>query len=565
MRTFRQQLFVLGAGVLALAAVHAVPAAGADEPAGVEAADVTSNAVEGEAGFGLRGDSGVSPKVAPTVEEEARFRIFDITVEGNTLLSPEELRDVLAPFVGPGKTATDVENARDSLEQYYHEEGFPAVLVNIPEQTVQNGRITLQAIESTVGRINVTGNRWFAAGLILNELPSLREGQVVYVPWIEQDLGRLAGVPDLKITPSMLPGREPGTVDVDLKVEDKLPLHASLELNNRNSLNTSAYRLNGMLRYDNLWQRLHSISTQFQTAPEEPSEVLVLSGSYLMPAPWASTHKLVAYGVYSDSETGFGEGFKTLGKGYVGGFRYILPLEPVASLNHSLTLGFDYKDFRESQTLETRVGYLPFTVGYNAGVPDKTGVTAFGANLNVAVRGLVTKSEEFREKRTRARGNYVYATASLERNQQLPAGFGLFAKVDGQVSDQPLISNEQFVAGGMDTVRGYRESEASGDNGVHGTIELMGPELGKVAGVEKRVELTPYVFYDAANLSVKEAGPEQLDDFTIQSVGAGVRGILLSHLDYQVDWAFALKDMKGAPENTQSGDSRVLFKVKLQF
>jgi hemolysin activation/secretion protein len=542
LKQFRHQLFCFGA-TFTLVAALALPAVAASEPSAAAADKVAT----------------------PAAEEEPKFRIFDIAVEGNTLLSPEEVRSVIEPFIGPGKTAADVETARDRLEQYYHEVGFPAVLVNIPEQSVHNGRFTLQAIESTVGRLTVTGNRWYSADLILNELPSLREGQAVYVPAIEADLGRLAGVPDLKVTPSMHPGSEAGTVDVALKVEDKMPLHGSLEINNRNSLNTSETRLNGMLRYDNLWQRLHSISAQFQTAPEEPSEVLVLSGSYLMPAPWANTHKLVAYGVYSDSDTGFGEGFKTIGEGYVAGFRYLLPLERVNSLNHNLTLGCDYKDFKESQTLETRVSYLPFMMGYNAGLPDGSGMTSFGANINVAFRGFVTKRDEFEQKRNRARGNYVYLTAALERSQKLPAGLGLYVKVDGQVSDQPLISNEQFVAGGMDTVRGYRESEASGDNGVHGTVELLGPDLGKLAGLAGRAAVMPYLFYEAASLAIKEPLPEQEDDFTIQSVGGGVRGLLFSHLDYQVDWAYALKDMKGSAENTRQGDSRVLFKVKYQF
>ena len=83
------------------------------------------------------------------------------------------------------------------------------------------------------------------------------------------------------MTPVLRPGKTPGTVEVDLKVKDELPLHGSLELNDRYSTDTSRLRLSAMLRYDNLWQKEHSFSLQYQTAPEKPGEVKVWSGTYL--------------------------------------------------------------------------------------------------------------------------------------------------------------------------------------------------------------------------------------------------------------------------------------------
>ena len=49
--------------------------------------------------------------------------------------------------------------------------------------------------------------------------------------------------------------------------------------------------------------------------------------------------------------------------------------------------------------------------------------------------------------------------------------------MQGQVADQPLVSSEQFSIGGQDTVRGYLESEALGDYGIAGTLELRSPNI----------------------------------------------------------------------------------------
>jgi hemolysin activation/secretion protein len=48
-------------------------------------------------------------------------------------------------------------------------------------------------------------------------------------------------------------------------------------------------------------------------------------------------------------------------------------------------------------------------------------------------------------------------------------------RADGQWASEPLISNEQFGAGGVAGVRGYREGEVFGDSGWRVTSELKLP------------------------------------------------------------------------------------------
>jgi len=53
-----------------------------------------------------------------------------------------------------------------------------------------------------------------------------------------------------------------------LKVEDRLPLHAKMELNNQNSPGTPDLRVNSSAVYNNLWQREHSLGLQYNFSPE---------------------------------------------------------------------------------------------------------------------------------------------------------------------------------------------------------------------------------------------------------------------------------------------------------
>ena len=497
---------------------------------------------------------------------ETSFGIKSFEITGNTIFPTPKLRDTVASFTGSGKTAADVEKARDALEKLYHDAGYPAVLVNIPEQTLKDGVVRLEVVESRIGNLKITGNRYFTMEKILYELPSLRPGQILYVPDVQKEIDVLNRNQDFRITPSMSPGKEPGTVDVELKVEDQLPLHGYLEVNNRASHDTSELRLNGMIRFDNLWQKEHSLSLQYQTAPLRPKEVEVGGISYVLPAPWNHDHQLAFYGIWSDSNTAFGEGFTVIGKGQITGMRYVVPLPQYKLYAHNVTLGVDYKHFDEAvgytnssgQTTHTPVTYMPFSFSYNASLPDESGgINQFSAGVNMAFRGLVSDENDFELKRSKATASYIYATVSGQRNQKLPWGMGLFGKVDVQVADQPLIDNEQYTAGGMTSVRGYQENEAEGDDALHGIAEFSFPDLLQNSGIHN-LGFTPFIFYDIAYLTTIDPLPGQKGHEALEGTGAGARGSLTKGLEYEMDWAAALK----ATSRITRYDERIYFKVR---
>jgi hemolysin activation/secretion protein len=515
-------------------------------------------------------------------DEDILFEITGFKVEGNTILPEEKIREALSSFTGPEKGSADVEAARDALEKTYHESGYISVLVNIPPQRVEDGTVRLDVIEGRIGTVRVTGNRYFTMEKIRRDLPGLAAGEILYLPRVQQELTVLNRNQDLKVAPVLMPGREPGTVDVELKVKDRLPLHGSVELNNRAIHDTTELRLNAMIRYDNLWQREHSISFQYQTSPQDTGEVQLFAGSYVLPNPWKRTHALVVYGLVSDSDTAFGSGFEVIGKGMLVGARYLVPLPaldvgdflegwPVrfGLYTHNASLGFDYKDFDESVGFDTATGeetqtpisYLPFAFAYNAALADPWGTTRFQTSLNMAFRHIVTDQSEFEEKRFEALGNYVYGVAGADRLQRLPYGMSLFLKLDGQVASEPLVSNEQFIAGGMESVRGYLESEATGDDALHGIVELHGPDLAGLVSLGIRAGVDPFAFYDRAALWVKDPLPGECGSSKLEGAGVGVRGWITDYLEYELDWAVALS----RTDQTEEGTNRVHFRVKAQF
>ena len=496
------------------------------------------------------------------------FTINQFDVVGYTKLTPNEIDHVLEPYVGTNKTAQDVEAARIALERTYHKKGYPTALVNIPEQTVESGIVQLQVIESNIRRVRITGNKYFTMESILKKMPSFRPGEILYLPEIRQELASVNSHPDIKVAPVLVPGKELGTVDVELKVKDKLPLHGSIELNNQNTHDTTDLRLNALIRYDNLWQKEHSITFQYQMSPEDTEEVKAMAASYVMPAFWNPEQITALYGVVSDSEVAFGQGFQTVGKGYIIGFRNVIPLPSKKNYTHSLSLGFDYKDFDDTLAFvdgedetETQIKYLPLSVSYNSMLNHHAGSTKFIIGVNAVLRGLVSEREEFEKKRSGSRGNYIYTTLGVERYQSLPKDFQLLVKCDGQISDQPLPSNEQYLAGGLKIVRGYKENEEAGDNAIHGTVELSYQGMARLFGLPDWIAASPEVFYDIAALRLIDPleGQDQPDD--IAGAGAGIRGRISRYFEYEFSWGVALKDAS----RTEKGNQEYYFVVKGQF
>ena len=481
-------------------------------------------------------------------KETNYFDILEFQVEGNTKLTKMQVEAAVYPQMGEKKTISDVEKARESLEKAYHEAGYLTVLVDIPEQDVDKKIVKLNVTEGKVGTLRVRDSKYYTLGRIKELSPSVAEGEVPHFPTVQKDIARLNRSSDKRVTPVMRAGKAFGTVDVDLKVEDNLPLHASLELNDRYTQDTSRLRLSGMIRYDNLWQREHSLSLNFQTSPQNTSEVQVFSANYLMRFD-ESDLMLAMYGVKSNSSVAAIGGINILGKSTILGARLIKPLPGLDNFYHSISLGLDYKDIKQTvefgQTYNTPVTYMPLTAVYSGTWQDPSGITQLGTGVTFGFRGLVADDAEFKAKRwntvtnTYAKPDFFVVKADLSRTQALPYGLQGYAKVDGQFSGDLLVPNEQYLAGGTDTVRGYLESQAAGDKAVHSTLELRSPQLFKnIAWLQ---DFKVVGFYDIAQLTVIDPSAGQTGKIVLSGAGIGMRTKAWNRINFNLDVATPLK------------------------
>lgn len=493
-----------------------------------------------------------------------RFSIWEYVVDGNTVLSVTDVEEAVYPFLGESKTATDVDQARDALERAYQARGYQTVQVEIPKQGVEAGIIHLQVVENPVRRLRVVGAQYHSPALINEMAPSVAEGAVPNLGQLQHDMIALNQQPDMKVTPKLTPSSVPDALDVDLDVEDHLPLHGSLEINNQHNQDTTPLRAIGSLRYDNLWQLGHSLSLSYQVTPENPNDAKVLSANYLARVPDTPV-SLLGYAVKSDSSVAALAGTDVVGRGYIFGARAIVNLPGGGDFYQSLTAGFDRKDLTQNVVTggvpnNSPVLYYPATVGYTA-TKDPSGNTTQGdASVNFAVPGIGSSSPNFDAQRFQALRQYFYFKASLSHLQQLPLGLSVYAKAEGQITPDALLSSEQFSIGGVNSVRGYLEAERLGDYGGRGTIELRSAALGRALsrGIG---DMTVFVFADGAAAFIREPLPDEQTSFGLASVGVGMRLAAFERLNASADVAIPLLD--GAV--TRAGSPSSNFRVWSEF
>ena len=210
------------------------------------------------------------------------------------------------------------------------------------------------------------------------------------------------------------------------------------------------------------------------------------------------------------------------------------------------------------------ISYLPLMLHWDASRDDESGATGFGLNYspNVWYSGTRENVESISGS-PRTTGFWHIVTANANRDQTLPGDWKLALRADGQWSSEPLISNEQFGAGGIAGVRGYREGEVFGDSGWRETSELKFPSYrigfaGK--GTSEPLIVRASLFMDYANTYL--LNPQGRERITpLWGTGFGGAASLGTHFSGMLSFAWPLV----STPYTEACHVRVAFSLTAQF
>jgi hemolysin activation/secretion protein len=493
--------------------------------------------------------------------EQPAFQLNELRVLGNTLLPSLTIAKLLYPYLGPARTFADVEAARAALEGEYHAQGFGTVYIDIPEQTVgRDGVIRLHVTETQLQPTRIKGTRYFSNRQIREALPAAVSGTSPNLPQLQAQITTLNTVTtDRVVTPVLKAGTEPGTVALELQVQDKLPLHAVVELNNQYTADTKPLRASLGLSYDNAFARQDSFSLQYQTSLQDTQQVRVYAASYLLRLP--DSDKLSFSFIDSSSQVATVGDINVVGKGKTYGAQFLHSLETSTAVISSVQAGLTYHDSTQdvllgaANGLSSPISYSSLQFGYSWLRQGEQRIWTWNNNLVLGIPGLGGSRTDFANKCFGCKPGFSIWRTDASAAQKLPANLSMVVRLAGQYSVDPVISNEQSLLGGAHSVRGYLEAEELGDVGVHASLELHANSL---LPNKWFLQLQPYLFYDWGRVSFQQPLPGQQRSASLRSAGIGMDLTWGTHVSGSLLYGDPLIDAS----HTKKGDGRYEFVIR---
>ena len=206
----------------------------------------------------------------PAFAQEDRFDIVRFQVEGNTLLPAERVQELVAPFVGQRRMYGDVQKALEALEGDYRRLGFGTVNVYVPEQELTSGVVRLIVSEAVVGKVMVSGNKFFNLDNIRASLPQLEEGKAPNLRQLSENVQLANESPAKQMEVTLATSEEENKVDVKVEVKEEDPERFFVTLDNTGTKATGKHRLGVSYQNANVNNRDQVLTLAYTTAVDPP-------------------------------------------------------------------------------------------------------------------------------------------------------------------------------------------------------------------------------------------------------------------------------------------------------
>jgi hemolysin activation/secretion protein len=547
--------------------------------------------------------------VTHAVAQDSGFDIVRFQVEGNSLLPAERIQELVAPFIGKRRIYGDVQKALEALESDYRRLGYGTVQVYVPEQELTSGVVKLQVSEGVVGKVTITGNKYFNNENIRAGLPQLMEGKAPNMRQLSENVQLSNENPAKQVEVTLGTSEEEGKVDVRLEVKEEDPERFYATLDNTGTKATGKHRLGVSYQNANVGNSDQVLTLAYTTAIDPPGGMKIL-GNRVIPSQdgtgvkvdiFSIGYRLPLYAIgdsidfiYGSSSTDtpassptLGGGLGINGKGEVFGFRYNHIFPRAGEYTSKLVLGVDYKYMNSRCSVAGNptpfggAGCTPYTlrpvsatysgqwlkpgeaIDFNVGVAhnlfplgseyvfNPVAPAAGGTDRYSAASGYRTK-DEF----TAVRFGGSYATA-------VNGDWLVRVAASGQYAQNALPAGERLGVAGSNAVRGFLERAVAVDRGYFANFEIYSPDIASGLGLPGNLKWL--AFFDSAQGFT--LNPSLNEKVNIASAGVGFRYNFKKDVSVRFDVARVMDGVwpNGAPNIALEGDIRGHFALAFGF
>jgi len=242
----------------------------------------------------------------------------------------------------------------------------------------------------------------------------------------------------------------------------------------------------------------------------------------------------------------------------------------------SVSLGYAYQS---GQTFIFNDTNIPFGIGPDADGTTRTGVLkfsqdyivrelnnsywAFRSQLNLGTGfGIFNVSNNKADSANSPTGYFLSWNGLVQRVQTLGRDVFLIGTLETQLANDPLLSSQQFLIGGAQSVRGFRQNVRVGDNGIRFSLENRWIALRDETTEFAKLQFLPFV--ELGGVWNNPRNPNALPNQNFIAAG-GLGAIFEPIKGFTLRLDYAIPFLQLPDKSTNLQDSSLYFKMNYQF
>lgn len=506
---------------------------------------------------------------SPAIEQpDVKIPVRQIEVVGSTVFGPKELNPITQPLEGRSVTLQELRGVTQAITQLYLDSGYITSRAVLLDQKITDGIVRVQVIEGRLEDIQIEGLQRLNPDYIRSRI-NLGGTTPLRVDQLEDQLRLLRADPLFEnFDASLQPGKELGQSILVVRAKEAKSFYGNLSIDNYSPPSVGSERLGVALGYRNLTGNGDELTGSYYRSTTGGSNIFDFN--YRLPVN--AMNGTLQLRTVLDRNKVTQEPFKELnieGESNLYELSFRQPVIRTPREEFALSLGFSYKD---GQTFLFDRIPTPFGIGADANGVTRTSVFKFGQDyVRRDTQGAWSVRSQFSlgtglldatiNEHPTPDSRFFSWLGQVQRVQRLGNDNLLIVQGDVQLTPDSLLPSEQFVIGGGQSLRGYRQNVRSGDNGFRFSVEdritLQRNEAGSSI-----FQLAPFI--DLGLVWNHPDNPNTLPNQTfLAGAGLGLLWEPVTNLFLRLDYAVPFINLDDRGTNAQ--DDGFYFSVNYGF
>ncbi|HLO89053.1 MAG TPA: ShlB/FhaC/HecB family hemolysin secretion/activation protein [Nostocaceae cyanobacterium] len=497
----------------------------------------------------------------------ATVQVQKIQVIGSTVFSQEEFNSITQPVEGRAVTLEELQKVADQITQLYLNKGYITSRAILVDQKIIDGVVQIQIIEGSVEKIEIQGTTRLNPNYVRSRV-ALGTGKPLSSNKLEDQLRLLRNDPLFSnVEASLRTGSSLGQSILIVRVKEANPFDAVLSIDNYSPPSVGSERLGIIASHRNLTGLGDELALSYYRSTQGGSNIYDFN--YRVPLnPMNGTLQLrttINNNQVIDPQL---KAFDISGESQLYEVSYRQPLVRSLTEEFALSLGFAVQN---GQTF-TFAGPTPFGFGPDAEGNSRTRVIKFGQDyvrrdaagawgmrslfsFGIDIFDATINSDPIPD------GRFFSWLAQIQRVQRFSDDNLLIAQAELQLTPHGLLPSQQYVLGGGQSLRGYRQNVRAGDNGVKFSLEDR-ITLQRDAAGNATLQIAPFV--DLGYIWNVDNNPNTLQrQRFLAGIGTGLLFQPIANLNLRLDYGLPLVNLDDRGINAQ--DDGFYFSASYRF